>query len=406
MILDRIGAMEFGFETAFGAGSAGYNRIILKEPPSVDGLTRRMIEDESMRVGHYRRSGIPGEKSGSTFTMGFDLQGNSSTVPAVPAAAHRQSELIGQAMGNYHFMGAAFHDTTAGASKTVLDMVAGAAADYVAGQPCLILTADGYEPCVIKTVVNGGGGPATDDITLRSTLYQLPGAAAKLYSGITCFCTDVWQKDSIAAKLLGQDAVNAWTMLGMRPTSFKITGTPKEFAYAEIAYSVYDWTRPGAGGAPAYAADANPPREHLVGSFMRIEQGGTIVDMDFTSFEFEYGLLTTQPTDGTMAQGTNDLVKVDHAARLTIDPAYVDENVFAAFDANTSFDLILKFGEQPGRSMLITMPRAELVEFPGIHNGEEIKRVKHVFEAKIYEGDTGAASTTLPTDADCAVAFI
>ena len=406
--LHKIGAISFANETTYGITAAGpYYLMNLVEPPSAEGLLARYIEDESFKAGLYKLPGVIGEKSGSTISFRMDVHGLASSplaapMPFPPTPPPPPAAMAALAMGNWHSMGAAFGTIQVGGATNILDVGAGEGLNYVAGQPVLTETLLDMEPLVIKSI-------AGDNLTTRQDTIDVAGCIAgkTVYSGLTVFPATAWIQPSITCQLLGQSTLDKWVLKGMRPTSLKFIGTPKDFVTMEMDFSVYDWDRPGAGGAPAYVPYPWPPREHLVGGVLRIQDGAAaITQLDFTSFEFDFGLQTTQPTDGTMTQGTNDLLMTDFAARLTVDPSYLNEALISAFSLQTKYDLILKYGSQPGRTFLLTLPQAEMVQFPSLHNGEEVKRQKLVFEAKVYAGDTGAVTDLVPTSKDCAACWL
>ena len=433
--LSRLGKFLFKVETTFAVDPTPATYIPLMEKPSLDGVGNAYFEAERMPAGDYEEDGIVGHQSESTLGIKYHIHGWSTTAPGSlatgPAAIHPDAELITAAVGNaYGFdnFGTTGYEVwaTLDVNKVIITMT-GDASLYEGGECIAIHTTDGstpkYEPGVIKTVTGDAGGTLTcrqpfDNGTISTDTL--------VHAGTTIYPTDAWQKLSYAFALAGQKTEDFMLALGSRPSSLKISATPRDFGTVEIDWLINQFTRPNTGGAPTYTAYSYPARKQVMGGYLKLYDGSANITLDCSTFEFDLGLEISQPLDPTNAQGAGDPVRVMTRPRFSFNPrmkaAGAANGVYdkgqvdltgndldpkGAYDAGTSFDLLFSYGN-PGSMFILSVPNAKLVQEPIVGDRDSLVGYSLVFAPRYYDGDTGtgAAGDNNPIDKDWCIGFV
>jgi len=423
----EVGKFLYKQEVTFGVDPTTDTYIPLISRPDLSGAGKAYWPADNMKQGVYMEEGIVGHGSEATMSISHYMHGWSSTAPASlvgPTAVHPDAELASLALGNYTLYDAGSGDafvsaTTVDADKFTVNVDADPdAAGYKAGDVIGIETDNGYEYGVIKTVTAAPTGP----IVLRAELStdQIAGAASDLvWNGSTVFTTTTFQQSSVAANIGGQDASDDALLLGGRPTSYKITANPRDFAMAEMELLFNSIERDNAGGAPAATSYGYPARREIMGGCLVLWDGTDRIELDCSTFELDLGLEVVQPLDPCNDQGAGDPILTNRTPRITINPlqtsdvkdgAGAGDNKLdppAAFEAGTSFDLRYYWGT-PGNAICISAPACRLVEFPQPADRDSLTAWPLVFECQSYTGDTGTAELTdnVPGDKDLCIGFV
>lgn len=400
--------------------------IPLIERPDLSSVGNTYFPKDNMKQGVYSEQGIVGHESESTLGLSHYLHGWSINTPTTgPVAVHPDAELAALAFGAYKQWdsaagaanvagsGDALEESTGIPTKTTITMLnEPQTTGFVSGEGLMIQTTGGYEAGVIKEVEAPAGAKT---ITLRAELSAAaPGADATVFTGTTVYPAIAFGLKDIGATIQGQAANDLIKLLGGRPTSYKITANPRDFARAELEFMFNTAARPSGGAAPTLTTYAYPARQEVMGGCLVLWDGTDRIELDCSSFEFDLGLEVVQPLDPCGAQGAGDPILVNRTPRITINPLYTTDvmdgsgagdNKFdpaAAFDAGTSYDIRYYWGT-PGKAVLISAAACRLVEYPQPADRDNLTAFPLVFECQAYTGDLGSGAAT---DSDFCICFL
>jgi len=419
----QLGKLLYKQESTFAVDPTPNTYLRLIERPDLSSAVKNYWESDQLTQGLYREEGIVGHSSESTLSISHYLHGWSTSTPTGGAVAlHPDAEMASLAFGNHHLFdgGAAtpfLEVSSIDATKKIITVGADPTSTYTIGECVALYTANGLE---FGMVANTTATP--DTVVLRAPLStdSLVGVTnADLFAGITVFTTTAFKQSSVAMTLAGHASEDHLLLLGGRPSSYKITANPRDFARAEIEFMFNALVRAGSGGAPAATSYNYPARREIMGGCLVLYDGTDRIELDCSTFELDLGIEIAQPMDPCNVNGAGDPVLVNRVPRLTFNPLYTSDvkdnagagaNKFdppSAFDLGTDYDIRYYWGE-PGNGICISAGAARLVEYPQPGDRENLTAWSLVFEPQAYSGDTGTLENTdtVPGDKDLSLSFV
>lgn len=395
--LTNWGRYRYQLESTFnvdpGNWAASGVVLQLREPPDLSGLKEPAIDPGIWRAGMYEESVLRGHKSDSTLSLSYYLHGwSTDTTPATGSATmHPDAEVLAQALGLGVVFGANTFPVASAVAVDKITITVDTTANCESGMGCMLATGAGWECGVIKEVTDA------TTLVLRSELQNTTLQTDKnvyLQTTIVPVTTGLWGHNSMAGNILGQLSTQDIITTGMRASNVKLSLNPRDYASATIDYMVNGFTHNATLGAPTYTAYSYPERQQIVGGVLRVETGSTVTEIDCNACDIDFGMEVIPQANPNGSQGTEDPVVVMHRPRLTLNPAYQNQSWRTAFQAGTSYDIIYQFGTDPGRTIFVSFPRAELVEDPVTADSDGVQRSSLVFAPMRYSGDTSSSGTT------------
>jgi len=418
------GQVKLEEEATFGAGVTGAESYYPHRGDRLDtsGLVRNYNPRDHMRAYSAEEQGIIAIKSDSTVQLNGYIHGYTSSdipdppldvLPTAATAGHHDASLIGAALGARCYHTPAGVQTTADGNGAVIGWDVAAIANYPPGQMvCTDVSTGGTGTWEVGVVQSAAG----NTLTFRAPNSLVPQNGAVVYGSEMAFVPlDDYQfstAPSMAMAYQGSSTEDYYTMAGMRALSMKFQLDPKGFPMFESEWGMVDWTR-DTGAALAFSAYSTfPDREAIIGRLLRLWDGTTRLTPSVASFEFDCGLNTMPILD---PNGTGGL-QGDPGQGWGIgmpDPTCTfnvlwenNDRFFDDYEDGTMWDVTFQVGSVPGRIWAITIPNAQIVEYPSLVEENGLVRQKLVMKPTVYVGDTGNRSNTTAADAPWACGWM